>query len=83
MIPEFNLIPHILLSTDLVFTSSRHFARHFCSLLPLKRLPAPSQCGELYFHLLWHERAHVTGRNVWLRNQILAVAKRLQAARGP
>jgi len=80
MIPEFNLIPHVLLSTDLVFTSSRHFARHFCSLLPLERRPAPVECGELGFYLLWHERAHEAGRNAWLRSKIMAVAKGLQAS---
>ena len=77
MLPEFTLIPYILQSSNLVFTSSRHFAQHFCSLLPLRSLPAPRECGSLGFHLLWHERSHVTGRNVWLRNQIMSVARGL------
>jgi len=77
MVPEFNVIPYMLLSSDLVFTASRHFADHFCSLLPLRSLPAPVECGQLHFYLLWHDRAHATGRNTWLRHQIMAVAKAL------
>lgn len=82
MVPEFNLIPYIVLTSNLVFTSSRHFADHFCSLLPLRKLPAPVECGDLRFYLLWHERAHVTGRNGWLRHQIMTVAKGVQAKGG-
>ena len=77
MVPEFNLIPFILMSSNLVFTSSRRFAGHFCSLLPLGMLPAPVECGDLRFYLLWHERAHATGRNAWFRHQIMSLAKDL------
>lgn len=80
MVPEFNLIPYILLSSSLVFTSSRHFADHFCAMLPLTSLPAPEECGRLRFFLLWHERVHATGRNIWLRNQVMAVARDLTNA---
>lgn len=75
MVPEFNLIPYMLLSSNLVFTASRHFAEHFCSLLPLRSLPAPVECGELHFYLLWHERNHATPRSAWLRQHIMAAGK--------
>jgi DNA-binding transcriptional LysR family regulator len=75
MMPEFNLIPYILLSSNLVFTASRHFAEHFCSLLPLRSLPAPAECGKLHYYLFWHERAHATGRHSWLRQQVMSAAK--------
>lgn len=77
MVPEFNLIPHMLLNSSLVFTSSAHFARYFCTLLPLFSRPAPPECGKLRFYLLWHERAHANGRNAWLRRQIASVVKNL------
>jgi DNA-binding transcriptional LysR family regulator len=79
MLPEFNLIPHMLLNGQLVFTSSANFARYQCSILPLANLPAPSECGSLDFYLLWHERAQADARNTWLRQQIIAVARSLKS----
>lgn len=81
MVPEFNLIPYVLIGSNLVFTSSRRFADHFCSLMPLKSSAAPAECGHLNFHLLWHERAHSTGRGKWLRNQVIAVARAIEMRR--
>lgn len=75
MVPEFNLIPYVMLSSNLVFTASQHFADHFCSLLPLRSLPAPIECGELNFYMLWHERTHATRRSAWLRQQIMSAAR--------
>lgn len=81
MVAEFNLIPHILLGSDLVFTSSARFAGYFGSLMPLHWAPAPLEFGALKFFLLWHERAHSDARNIWLRAQISAVARALDANR--
>ncbi|MYM56361.1 LysR family transcriptional regulator [Thalassovita mangrovi] len=78
MLPEFNLIPHMLMNGQLVFTSSANFARYQCSILPLSSLPAPAECGSLDFYLLWHERAQADARNTWLRQQIMAVARSLK-----
>ncbi|MFT4149133.1 MAG: LysR family transcriptional regulator [Paracoccaceae bacterium] len=78
MVPEFNLIPHILLSSQMVFTSSAHFARYQCGILPLHSLPAPKECGRLAFYLLWHERSQADARNDWLRRQVVAVARAVQ-----
>lgn len=78
MLPEFNLIPHMLMNGHLVFTSSANFARYQCSILPLSSLPAPEECGSLDFYLLWHERAQADARNTWLRQQIMAVARSLK-----
>ncbi len=68
MVAEFNLIPHMLLSSDLIFTSSARFAGYFTSLMPLHWAPAPAEFGTLKFFLLWHERAHSDARNIWLRS---------------
>ena len=81
MVAEFNLIPHMLLGSDLVFTSSARFAVYFASLMPLYWAPAPREFGTLKFFLLWHERAHSDARNIWLRGQISAVARSLEASR--
>jgi len=81
MVAEFNLIPHMLLTSDLIFTSSARFAGYFSSLMPLHWAPAPPGFGTLKFFLLWHERAHSDARNIWLRGQISAVARSLEAVR--
>jgi hypothetical protein len=41
--------------------------------------PAPVECGQLRFYLLWHARAQADGRHAWLRRQISNVAKELNA----
>ena len=78
MLPEFNLVPYVLMSTDLVFTSSRNFARHYEALLPISSVPAPEEFGRMNFYLLWHERAQNASANQWLRAQIAAVAHNLE-----
>lgn len=81
MVPEFNLIPHMLVNSRLVFTSSAAFARYQCSILPLRMLPAPPECGKLGFHLLWHERSQADGRSVWLRREIAGAARAFAVGR--
>ena len=79
MVAEFNLIPHILIGTDLIFTSSARFSGYFSSLMPLRSIAAPPEVGSLRFYLLWHERAQSDARNIWLRSQITGVARSLSA----
>jgi DNA-binding transcriptional LysR family regulator len=66
--PEFGVIPYVLLQSELVFTTGRHFAEHLASLLPLAALPAPVEFGEMKFHMLWHERQHRSPAHRWLRD---------------
>lgn len=78
ILPEFNLVPYVLMSSDLVFTSSRNFARHYEAFLPLHSIPAPEEFGRMRFYLLWHERAQTSSANRWLRDQITTVARLLE-----
>jgi hypothetical protein len=41
VVPFFELAPYLLVNTDLVFTTARHFAEHFARTLPLAIVPAP------------------------------------------
>lgn len=81
MVAEFNLIPRMLMSSDLIFTSSARYAGYFSSLMPLHSAPAPREFGTLNFFLLWHERAHLDARSIWLRRQISGVARGLEATK--
>ncbi|GAA4332146.1 LysR substrate-binding domain-containing protein [Pigmentiphaga soli] len=69
-VPEFNLAPYVLLTTDLVFTTGRAFAQHYAQMLPLAILPAPAEFSPLGFYQLWHERDHASPANRWLRKQV-------------
>ncbi len=75
-IPDYNLIPYVLLQSDLVFTTSREFASRFARLLPLTVTPAPDFFPKLEFRLLWHSISDQTPSCIWLRKVILDAAKR-------
>ena len=40
-VPFFSMAPHLLPGTDLIFTTSRHFAEHCAAILPLAVVRAP------------------------------------------
>tara|TARA_R100000750_G_scaffold27511_2_gene17580 strand:- start:2880 stop:3833 length:954 start_codon:yes stop_codon:yes gene_type:complete len=78
IVPEFNIVPYVLMSTDLVFTSSVSFARHYEMFLPIRSIPAPHEFGMMRFYLLWHERAQASPMNRWLRTEMIRIAADLQ-----
>ncbi len=79
MLPFFNLGPHLLPGTDLIFTTSRHFACYYASFLPLTVLPSPIAFPRMRFYQLWHDRAQHSAAHQWLR-ALLAEASRELAA---
>jgi DNA-binding transcriptional LysR family regulator len=74
-VPEFNLVPGVLLATDLVFTTGRRFAEHHARQLGMAVVPAPTEFPPMRFYQLWHERNHVSASNAWLRQRVLAAAQ--------
>lgn len=78
IVPEFNIVPYVLLSSDMVFTSSANFARHYQRFLPIRSVPAPTEFGQMRFYLLWHERAQASPLNRWLRAQMIRIGQDLQ-----
>jgi DNA-binding transcriptional LysR family regulator len=73
-VPEFNLVPSVLLDTDLVFTTGRRFAARYAAKLPLVIVGAPMEFPPMRFYQLWHERNHTSASNRWLRLQVGAAA---------
>ncbi|MBV6304309.1 LysR family transcriptional regulator [Candidimonas humi] len=73
-IPYFGLVPYILMSTDLVFTTGRQFAQHYARHLPVRVLPAPIEFPPMRFYQLWHERTHHAPEVTWLRRLVAEVA---------
>ena len=80
-VPYFALAPHLVAETDLVFTTSRHFAEPYARTLPLEILRAPPGFPAMRFYQLWHERAHHAGAHRWLRGLISEVGRGLASRR--
>lgn len=75
VVPYFELAPHLLVDSDLVFTTARHFAAHYAGLLPLAILAAPFDFPPMRFYQLWHERSQHDAAHRWLRGLLLEAAK--------
>lgn len=82
VVPYFELAPHLLVDTDLVFTTARHFAAHYAALLPLAIVPAPFDFPAMRFYQLWHERSQGAPAHRWLRALMTQAARGLAPAPG-
>ena len=67
---SFMLAPYLLPGTDLVFTTTRHFARYYTELLPLAVLESPIEFPPMRFYQLWHARNHHAPSHQWLRHML-------------
>lgn len=76
-VPEFNLVPQVLLQTDLVFTTSRRFAEYYARHLPLAIVPAPGELPAMRFYQLWHDVNHGSSAHRWLRQRIRDVVRQV------
>lgn len=66
-VQSFAVAPYLLQNTDLIFTTTRHFAAFYKDLLPLRMLPAPVEFPMMRFYQLWHERNRHSPSHRWLR----------------
>ena len=78
-VPYFSLAPSLLPGTDLIFTTSRHFAEHYARQLPLTVLSAPIDFPSMRFYQLWHSRTQHSQSHAWLRSLLSAVARTADA----
>jgi DNA-binding transcriptional LysR family regulator len=81
VVQSFNLAPYLLPGTDLVFTTSRHFAAFYSRLLPLAIMSAPVAFPPMRFYQLWHQRSHHAPAQCWLRGLLSDCGRRLQPSR--
>jgi DNA-binding transcriptional LysR family regulator len=77
IVPYFEVAPYLLVESDLLFTTSRHFAEHFARVLPLSVMPLPVEFPKMRFYQLWHERSHQEPSHRWLRSLLTESARRL------
>ncbi len=80
-VPYFSMAPQLLPGTDLIFTTSRHFAQHYAALLPLAIVPAPLDFPPMRFYQLWHARHQRAPGHVWFRSLLSAVMRTAGATR--
>lgn len=78
-VPEYNLIPYVVMQSDLVFTTCRRFAEHYARLLPIDVVEAPAFFPKMEFRLLWHEMSGGDPANRWLRQTIVDATGRAGA----
>jgi DNA-binding transcriptional LysR family regulator len=78
-VPWFAMAPHLLPGTDLIFTTSRHFAEHFAAILPLAVVPAPIEFPAMRFYQLWHGRTQQAPGHVWFRSLLSGVVRTAKA----
>lgn len=81
-VPDYASVPHVLAQTDLVFTTSRHFAEEIATLVPLSVVELPEEFGSLTFYALWHVRNHRSPSHQWLRGLIRNVAREVNVLAG-
>jgi len=80
-VPYFSMAPHLLPGTDLIFTTSRHFAQHFAAMLPLAVVPSPIDFPPMRFYQLWHGRNQHAPGHIWFRSLLSAVMRTASATR--
>ncbi len=81
-VPEFSLVPIVLVESDFVFTTSRRFAEYFAQRMPIRIVAAPSIFQPFRFRMLWHERTHHSPAGIWLRQIVRESASRARAPIG-
>nr|WP_315595745.1 LysR family transcriptional regulator [uncultured Cupriavidus sp.] len=82
-IPYFCMAPYVLVRSNLVFTTTRAFASHYASLLPLRIEPLPVPTSALHYYQLWHARSHKDMGSRWLRGIVAAAAQDIFPATAP
>lgn len=63
----FSQAPDLLMGTDLLLTTSRHFAAYHARRLPLAMHPLPVGNRSMRFYQLWHSSRHRDASHIWLR----------------
>lgn len=77
VVPYFEAAPYMLVNTDLIFTTARHFAEHFARVLPLAIVRLPLVFPPMRFYQLWHDRAQHDPAHVWLRSTLRGASEHL------
>jgi DNA-binding transcriptional LysR family regulator len=78
-LPYFGLVPQTLLQSDLIFTTTRRFAAHYASILPLAVVEVPIPFPRIKCYQLWHPQPDRPSDVGWLRTLMSHVSDELIA----
>ncbi|HXZ08893.1 MAG TPA: LysR substrate-binding domain-containing protein, partial [Paraburkholderia sp.] len=78
-LPYFGLVPQVLLQSDLIFTTTRRFATHYASILPLAVIEAPIAFPRIKCYQMWHPQPDRPSDVGWLRGLMAQVSDALVA----
>jgi DNA-binding transcriptional LysR family regulator len=73
--PYFGLAPSLLPGTDLILTTSRHFARFHAEHLDVAIVDSPIRFPAMRFYQLWHESQQRAAPHAWLRHALSVAAR--------
>ena len=76
-VPHFLVAPHVIATTDLVWTAPANIARAFVDQLPLVMRDPPLRLEGFNVKMRWHARLHRDPGLAWLRDVLRDVAKRV------
>jgi len=79
VVQSFMSAPYLLPGSDLIFTTTRHFARFYAKLLPLAIVRSPIPFPPMRFYQLWHERNHASPAHRWIRRLLTDCGRQLLA----
>lgn len=77
VVQSFTMAPYLVQNTDLVFTTSRHFAEYYAAILDLAIVPSPIDFPPMRFYQLWHDRNHNSAGHRWLRRLLSECGRQL------
>ncbi|WP_409526510.1 LysR family transcriptional regulator [Nitrincola sp. MINF-07-Sa-05] len=75
--PHFLVAPMIVAESDLILSIPRRLAHRMAKSVPIEILELPIKIQSFTPSIIWHERQHYDPANVWLRNQIVEIAREL------
>jgi DNA-binding transcriptional LysR family regulator len=82
-LPYFGLVPQVLLQSDLVFTTTRRFALHYASLLPIAVVEPPLAFPRIRCYQMWHPHPDRPSDVDWLRGLVDEVSRKLTTRSRP
>ncbi|MEL7351399.1 MAG: LysR family transcriptional regulator [Cyanobacteria bacterium P01_A01_bin.116] len=78
-VPHFLVAPFILAQTDLIAMLAKRVAERFAQRQALKLLPSPVALTGFSVVMRWHQSSQTHAEQVWLRSQIEAISRTLNA----
>jgi DNA-binding transcriptional LysR family regulator len=72
--PNYTLLPHLIASTGLIFTTGARFSDFALSIADLVIVDAPPEFEPLQFRMLWHERSQTDEAHAWVREVLRKIA---------